>query len=182
MKVLRISLTGVLAAIGFVVLLIALSSSYRAVVALLSFDEVKGVVTRAGGQEVWIEYVQPDGRRGELRASGGGKFNPRAIGKKVAVLLPPQDGADQELTPLVKDDLSGVFTELAVAAIFLASAVLIWREKSGERITDSGDRSGEGVRVRSLRTDSADRERQVRLQASIDLEIAERNGRRQKLK
>ena len=180
MQALRMLFAGCFSAIGCAVFLIALSSLYQAAVVLFSYDEVDGVVTGVNGHDVWVEYAKPDGRKGVLGASGGGKFNSRPIGKKVAVLLPPRDRTDRELAPLIKDDLNQVGTEFMIAIIFLMSAASIWQKKSGERSGGSPKRSSEGVRMGLFHAGSEERERQERLNASIDLEIAERNAKRQK--
>jgi len=164
MQILRVFLALCLAAMGVVILCVALLSALDAAVILFSYDKVEGVVTGAGNTEVRVDYVRPDGRRAVLYARSGGKFDARPVGKKVAVLLPPKDRLDGSLKPILKDDLNHVVGEFMIALLLLGIAVAIWVDPSGGASSQSS-------------THPKEPERPVRPQASIDFEHASANTR-----
>ena len=173
MQILRVFVAVCLAAMGIAMLCVALLSAYDAALVLLSYDEVEGVVTGVNGDEVRVDYVWPDGRKAVLRAGRGGKFSARPVGKKLAVLLPPQDRLDGSLKPILKDDLNPVAMEFMFAVLFLVGALVIWEGRSG----GASSQSSEDLRTRGVDTHPKDPERPMRPQASIDFEHASANTR-----
>lgn len=173
MHIFRLLVATCVAAMGVAMLCVALLSALDAAVILSSYDKVEGVVTGAGNTEVRVDYVRPDGRRAVLYARSGGKFDPRPVGKKVAVLLPPQDRLDGTLKPIVKDDLNHVVGEFMIGLLLLGIAVAIWVGPSG----GASSQSSEDLRTRGVDTHSKEPERPVRPQASIDFEHASANTR-----
>ncbi|BEP67311.1 MULTISPECIES: DUF3592 domain-containing protein [unclassified Variovorax] len=174
MHIFRVLVATCVAAMGVAMLCVALLSAYDAALVLLSYDEVEGVVTGVNGDEVRVDYVRPDGRKAVLRAGRGGKFSARPVGKKLAVLLPPRDRTDNAAQPILKSDLNRVAAEFMVALFLLGGAAAIWWGKS-RRVSSQ---SVEGIRTRSFDTRPKNPERQAQLQASIDLEIAERRAKK----
>ncbi|MES2247068.1 MAG: hypothetical protein V4645_07295 [Pseudomonadota bacterium] len=202
MQILRVFVAACLAAMGVAMLCVALLSASDAVAILFSYDKVDGVITGTNDKQVWVDYVRPDGRRGVLQARSGGKFDARPVGKKVAVLLPPQDRLDGTLKPILKDDLNHVVGEFMIALLLLGIAVAIWVGPSGGA-SGASSQSSKDLRTRgvdapredperlarlqalidreypsSFDTRQRELERQARLQASIDLEIAERRAKK----
>ena len=173
MQILRMFLALCLAAMGVVILCVALLSALDAAVILFSYDKVEGVVTGAGNTEVRVDYVRPDGRRAVLYARSGGKFDARPVGKKVAVLLPPKDRLDGSLKPILKDDLNHVVGEFMIALLLLGIAVAIWVGPSG----GASSQSSEDLRTRGVDAHPKEPERPVRPHASIDFEHASANTR-----
>ncbi|MCW7537712.1 hypothetical protein OOT46_07590 [Aquabacterium sp. A7-Y] len=166
-------------ALALVMFVNSLKSSAEALNMLFAYDEVTGVVVSVDRTQrrARVTYLDSYGEQKWLATSDGGKRFHREVGTKVAVLVPAYgaglyDGTEGKL----KDDLSVAGTGFMITVLAVFGGMLVWPRSPAPADTppSSFNRWEKHGIVGDRKSPPQDPARQAQLQASIELEIAER--------